>query len=329
MLTSIPLPTDFKSSANTTPKSTNLPSPSYSYYSSSSSSVPSSIPTIGSTIASATVTSATGSAPMQQHRLPTPPLYSTSQQVSPNLQHSQPSYQYYNYQPPQQVVMVGSTAGHVLPPPPPQQYQSQPIVRPSPIPITPTTTSFDINPKIRSSSTGDLSSHPNHSRASMLPSFTPVTTASINTSPISTTNTNTTTTTTSPKDPRRKHVCKVCSRSFTTSGHLARHNRIHTGERKHECPWPTCDARFARQDNCNQHYKTHTNGKIKEIEIITTRMLLLLLLLVFKVIFLLFQIIILVIIININIMVRALFNKQNKCLFYDMIFDDIMMIDDL
>lgn len=264
LLTSIPLPTDFKSSANTTPKSTNLPSPSYSYYSSSSSTVPSSIPTIGSTIASAAVTSATGSAPMQQHRLPTPPLYSTSQQVSPNLQHSQPSYQYYNYQPQQQVVMVGSTAGHVLPPPPPQQYQSQPIVRPSPIPITPTTTSFDINPKIRSSSTGDLSSHPNHSRASMLPSFTPVTTASINTSPISTTNTNTTTTTTtSPKDPRRKHVCKVCSRSFTTSGHLARHNRIHTGERKHECPWPTCDARFARQDNCNQHYKTHTNGKNK------------------------------------------------------------------
>ncbi|KAI3405089.2 NRG1 [Candida oxycetoniae] len=67
----------------------------------------------------------------------------------------------------------------------------------------------------------------------------------------------------SPRDPRRKHICKVCSRSFTTSGHLARHNKIHTGERKHECPWPSCDARFARQDNCMQHYKTHTNGKNK------------------------------------------------------------------
>lgn len=65
----------------------------------------------------------------------------------------------------------------------------------------------------------------------------------------------------SNKDTKRKHVCKVCSRSFTTSGHLARHNRIHTGERKHLCPWPSCDARFARQDNCMQHYKTHTNGK--------------------------------------------------------------------
>lgn len=62
---------------------------------------------------------------------------------------------------------------------------------------------------------------------------------------------------------KRKHVCKTCARVFTTSGHLARHNRIHTGERKHLCPWPSCDARFARQDNCMQHHKTHTNGKSK------------------------------------------------------------------
>lgn len=61
--------------------------------------------------------------------------------------------------------------------------------------------------------------------------------------------------------PKRKHVCLVCSRSFTTSGHLARHNRTHTGERKHLCPHPTCSARFARQDNCMQHYKTHLNGR--------------------------------------------------------------------
>lgn len=69
----------------------------------------------------------------------------------------------------------------------------------------------------------------------------------------------------SVKEPRarekRRHTCKICTRSFTTSGHLARHNRIHTGERKHSCPWPSCDARFARQDNCMQHYKTHKNGK--------------------------------------------------------------------
>ncbi|CAH2353790.1 transcriptional regulator Nrg1p [[Candida] railenensis] len=65
-------------------------------------------------------------------------------------------------------------------------------------------------------------------------------------------------------EPRKKNICKTCSRVFTTSGHLARHNRIHTGERKHLCPWPSCETRFARQDNCMQHYKTHTNGKTKK-----------------------------------------------------------------
>lgn len=65
----------------------------------------------------------------------------------------------------------------------------------------------------------------------------------------------------SAEPPKRKHACTVCGRCFTTLGHLARHNRTHTGERKHVCPFPSCEARFARQDNCMQHYKTHINGK--------------------------------------------------------------------
>lgn len=61
----------------------------------------------------------------------------------------------------------------------------------------------------------------------------------------------------------RKFYCHFegCGKSFTTSGHAARHNRIHTGERRFLCPVADCGARFSRQDNCNQHAKTHDHGK--------------------------------------------------------------------
>ncbi|KAH9939416.1 uncharacterized protein BXZ73DRAFT_89057 [Epithele typhae] len=50
----------------------------------------------------------------------------------------------------------------------------------------------------------------------------------------------------------KKHICQICSRAFTTSGHLARHTRIHTGERNHKCPFPGCETRCSRQDNLQQ-----------------------------------------------------------------------------
>ena len=51
---------------------------------------------------------------------------------------------------------------------------------------------------------------------------------------------------------KKKHVCHICSKAFTTSGHLSRHARIHTGERNHKCPFPGCDTRCSRQDNLQQ-----------------------------------------------------------------------------
>lgn len=59
----------------------------------------------------------------------------------------------------------------------------------------------------------------------------------------------------------RKYKCKICNKGFTTSGHLARHHRIHTGVKNHECPFEGCNSRFSRQDNCMQHYKTHLRNK--------------------------------------------------------------------
>ncbi|EEB05127.1 transcriptional regulator NRG1 [Schizosaccharomyces japonicus yFS275] len=46
-----------------------------------------------------------------------------------------------------------------------------------------------------------------------------------------------------------------CGKTFTTSGHLARHNRIHMGEKNYECR--ICHSRFSRRDNCSQHTRTH------------------------------------------------------------------------
>lgn len=51
---------------------------------------------------------------------------------------------------------------------------------------------------------------------------------------------------------KKKHVCPTCDRAFTTSGHLARHTRVHTGERNHKCPFPGCETRCSRQDNLQQ-----------------------------------------------------------------------------
>ncbi|PWW75674.1 hypothetical protein C7212DRAFT_363807 [Tuber magnatum] len=61
------------------------------------------------------------------------------------------------------------------------------------------------------------------------------------------------------KRSSRRYTCQ-CGKSFTTSGHLARHTRIHTGEKNYVCPETGCGARFSRQDNCMQHYRTHQSG---------------------------------------------------------------------
>lgn len=53
---------------------------------------------------------------------------------------------------------------------------------------------------------------------------------------------------------KKKHLCPTCDRAFTTSGHLARHSRVHTGERNHKCPFPGCETRCSRQDNLQQQY---------------------------------------------------------------------------
>ncbi|KAF9552725.1 hypothetical protein CPC08DRAFT_617539, partial [Agrocybe pediades] len=52
--------------------------------------------------------------------------------------------------------------------------------------------------------------------------------------------------------PKKKHFCPTCSKPFSTSGHLARHERVHTGEKNFKCPFPGCVTSCSRQDNLNQ-----------------------------------------------------------------------------
>ncbi|PKC70479.1 hypothetical protein RhiirA1_318301, partial [Rhizophagus irregularis] len=47
--------------------------------------------------------------------------------------------------------------------------------------------------------------------------------------------------------------------------HLARHNRIHTGEKNFQCLMPGCTSKFSRQDNMMQHYRTHLSVKSRRV----------------------------------------------------------------
>ncbi|KAJ3488524.1 hypothetical protein NLI96_g2789 [Meripilus lineatus] len=76
----------------------------------------------------------------------------------------------------------------------------------------------------------------------------------------------------SPCNPnKKKYVCATCDRGFTTSGHLARHTRVHTGERNHKCPFPGCETRCSRQDNLQQHYRIHLSPGSRRTSASATR----------------------------------------------------------
>ncbi|EGF83546.1 hypothetical protein BATDEDRAFT_22333 [Batrachochytrium dendrobatidis JAM81] len=58
---------------------------------------------------------------------------------------------------------------------------------------------------------------------------------------------------------KRRFPCRdpTCDQTFSTSGHLSRHMKLHTGELPHVCPILYCESMFSRRDNMMQHYVSH------------------------------------------------------------------------
>lgn len=66
---------------------------------------------------------------------------------------------------------------------------------------------------------------------------------------------------------KKRYPCSHpgCDKTFSTSGHAARHNRIHTGQKPYRCTYEGCKASFSRQDNALAHYRTgHALAKARE-----------------------------------------------------------------
>ncbi|KAJ3328030.1 hypothetical protein HDU76_010714 [Blyttiomyces sp. JEL0837] len=61
------------------------------------------------------------------------------------------------------------------------------------------------------------------------------------------------------KSDKKRYTCNFegCGKVFTTSGHLARHKKLHTGVKSFSCPVTGCPNKFARRDNMLQHAKSH------------------------------------------------------------------------
>jgi hypothetical protein len=55
-------------------------------------------------------------------------------------------------------------------------------------------------------------------------------------------------------DAKKRHVCVHCDQVCSTSSHLARHARIHSGVKEFKCDYPGCEKRSSRLDNLRAQF---------------------------------------------------------------------------
>ncbi|KAJ7867948.1 hypothetical protein B0H13DRAFT_1061764 [Mycena leptocephala] len=65
----------------------------------------------------------------------------------------------------------------------------------------------------------------------------------------------------SSTDAKKRYACKECDKAFSTSSHLGRHCRVHTGVKDYKCDFPGCETRCSRPDNLQAHKRVHFSSQ--------------------------------------------------------------------